>query len=248
MLVSLNDLRRYSLEAADGSLGTIRDVYFEDATWRVRYLVANSAWWLSGRELLLSVAMLGGIDAEQETIAVAVTRGQIRHAPSSRAELPVAEQLNSGDDPPFLSSPPSVAVPAVLPRHGASPGSARGFSPGSAVGWGRAHAHLRSAMEMEGYRVAATDGPVGKLHDLIIDRETWRLRYLSAETSSWLTERQVVLSVDWLRRIDWVDRSLTVPVTRKRIEKSPPLDHLDGLQRPYEQRLYESYGYPEYWA
>ena len=31
------------------------------------------------------------------------------------------------------------------------------------------------------------------------------------------------------------------------IGDSPPLEHLEGLKRPYEKQLYESYGYPAYW-
>jgi hypothetical protein len=44
----------YELEASDGLLGTVKEFYFDDDHWTVRYLVADTGGWLSGRHVLLS--------------------------------------------------------------------------------------------------------------------------------------------------------------------------------------------------
>lgn len=251
MLISLNDLKQFSLDAADGTLGSVRDLYFDDSTWNVRYLVANSGFWFLGREVLLNVSMLGNPNLERETIPVAMTRDQIKHAPSSSSDKPVSEQLHEGELPPFLSSPQSIPIPLYFPLVGVAPlGPSRPDYAEAAIRVAeREHAnpHLRSADEIEGYHIAAADGDLGKVRDVIVDREHWRLRYFVVDTGGWLSEREVVLSVDWVDRIDWPDRSLTVRVGKKAIENGPPLASLADLKRPYEQQLYESYGYPAYW-
>ena len=41
------------LGASDGDIGHVKDFYFDDKTWLVRYLVADTGSWLPGREVLL---------------------------------------------------------------------------------------------------------------------------------------------------------------------------------------------------
>jgi hypothetical protein len=40
------DLRGYTIQAADGGIGKVDDFYFDDQTWTVRYLVAETGKWL----------------------------------------------------------------------------------------------------------------------------------------------------------------------------------------------------------
>ena len=112
----------------------------------------------------------------------------------------------------------------------------------------RGDPHLRSANEVEGYAIAATDGDIGKVRDVIIDRESWRLRYLAIDTGGWFTGHEVVLSVDWIDRISYPEREVVVGVSKQAIENSPPLRSLADLKRSYEEELYRAYGYPAYWV
>ena len=41
MLWALSDISGYSVHARDGDLGTVRDMYFDDVDWRVRYLAVS---------------------------------------------------------------------------------------------------------------------------------------------------------------------------------------------------------------
>ncbi len=42
MLRSLSDLRRFTIRATDGNLGSVRDGYFDDRNWTVSYVVVES--------------------------------------------------------------------------------------------------------------------------------------------------------------------------------------------------------------
>ena len=49
MLRKAKDLSGYTLGARDGEIGKVREFYFDDQSWTVRYLVADTGGWLSGR-------------------------------------------------------------------------------------------------------------------------------------------------------------------------------------------------------
>ena len=43
-----------TIDALDGEIGSVHDLYFDDQTWSVRYLVVDTGKWLSGRKVLVS--------------------------------------------------------------------------------------------------------------------------------------------------------------------------------------------------
>jgi len=54
MLQHIKELYGDKLAALDGEIGRVRDVYFDDKTWVIRYVVADTGSWLTGRLVLLS--------------------------------------------------------------------------------------------------------------------------------------------------------------------------------------------------
>jgi hypothetical protein len=54
MLLSVNQLYGEKLGALDGDIGQVKDLYFDDLNWTVRYLVVETGSWLSGRQVLIS--------------------------------------------------------------------------------------------------------------------------------------------------------------------------------------------------
>jgi len=54
MLCSLKDMDRYSIGATDGEIGMVKDFYFDDIAWVIRYLIVETGSWLSRRQVLIS--------------------------------------------------------------------------------------------------------------------------------------------------------------------------------------------------
>ena len=52
MLQSLKQLYGDKLGASDGEIGHVKDFYFDDQNWAVRYVVADTGSWLPGRQVL----------------------------------------------------------------------------------------------------------------------------------------------------------------------------------------------------
>ena len=53
MLRSLKDLEDYTIRATDGKIGHVKDFYFDDAAWAIRYLIVDTGTWLSSRKVLI---------------------------------------------------------------------------------------------------------------------------------------------------------------------------------------------------
>jgi hypothetical protein len=62
MLFTVKTLKGYRLDAIDGDIGQVKEFYFDDRYWTIRYLVANTGYWLPGRQVLISPYALGSID------------------------------------------------------------------------------------------------------------------------------------------------------------------------------------------
>jgi len=47
MLRQSKDLLDFAIAATDGAIGDVKDPYFDDETWAIRYLVVDTGSWLS---------------------------------------------------------------------------------------------------------------------------------------------------------------------------------------------------------
>ncbi len=47
-------IQGYKLDSLNGVIGKAQEFYFDDQYWTIRYLVADSGNWLTGRRVLLS--------------------------------------------------------------------------------------------------------------------------------------------------------------------------------------------------
>jgi hypothetical protein len=81
MIRSIKELRHYDIAARDGSLGDVHDLFFDDHSWQVRYLVVDTGNWLPGRRVLVSPEAVEGIDGADGTLPVDTDLKTIEHAP-----------------------------------------------------------------------------------------------------------------------------------------------------------------------
>ena len=59
MLYQAKTLKGYKLNSLDGEIGKIKEFYFDDHYWTIRYLVADTGNWLTDRQVLISPHALG---------------------------------------------------------------------------------------------------------------------------------------------------------------------------------------------
>ena len=68
-----------------------------------------------------------------------------------------------------------------------------------------------------------------------------------ADTGTWLPGRQVLISPHAFGSLHQDGKVLSVNLTRKQIEDSPPIESHKPVSRQYEEEYYRYYGWPFYW-
>jgi hypothetical protein len=53
------------------------------------------------------------------------------------------------------------------------------------------------------YHVHASDGDIGHVGGLLVDDETWAIRYLIVNTSTWWLGHQVLVAPQWIQNVSW---------------------------------------------
>ena len=77
---------------------------------------------------------------------------------------------------------------------------------------------------------------------------TWAIRYVVVDTSNWWFGKKVLVAPLWADRISWYQSKVFVDLTRAEIENSPEWKPDAPVNREYEERPFDYYGRPAYWA
>ncbi len=254
MLRPFKTLRGFTLAASDGEIGTVREFYFDDEQWKLRYFIVETGSWLTGRPVLIAPSAIGEVDAQSGVVSVNLTREQVREAPPIDSEQTVSRQREAelhsyyGWDPywnltggtPGMMMPPAVAPAAFVPDAAKSEQTSAEAR--------EAESHLRSSAElMAGYTIHAQDGEIGQVADFILDDRDWSVRYLVIHTGVWFLGKDVLLAPEWVEGISYQTSEVFVNLPRSAIKDAPGYDANAPLDRAFEERLHDHYGRKGYW-
>jgi len=225
MLRSVKQLYGDKLGASDGEIGQVKDFYFDDQNWMVRYLVADTGSWLPGRQVLISPhAFPEGFRGK--ILRVNLTRKQIEDSPSIESHKPLSRQYEEeyhcyygwpyywqGGGVWGMSGFPILELPLKpLPRE---PATAIGPQPE------RADAHLRNTQAVNGYHLQASDGIIGHVCDFMMDDKSWAIGQLVIKTGHRFSGKEVLIPTSKVDRISFDDSTVFVNLTKEAVEQSP---------------------------
>jgi hypothetical protein len=260
-LQQFEKLRECAILATDGELGHVSDLYFDDQSWTARYLVIDTGGWLSGRLVLIPPHAIGQIDVVRQVVAVNLTRQQVQDSPAAETDRPVSRQdeMNLYD---YYGFPYYWTGPY---RWGLAP---LGYGPGYPVGAlpagyeprstaaeevaarerEQADPHLRSAADVRGHRIQATDGGLGHIEDFLVEEGSLAIRYLVVDPRSWWPGKHVLVSTEWIDAVSWDAATVDVSLDKEAVRSAPEFDPVAPLERDYEMRYHRHLGRPGYWA
>jgi sporulation protein YlmC with PRC-barrel domain len=229
MLQSIKQLYGNKLGASDGEIGHVKDFYFDDQSWAVRYVIVETGSWLPGRQVLISPRAFGDFPQAGKVLSVRLSRKQIEDSPAIESRQTVSRQyeqeyhryygwpfywegngLWGTSESPILSVPPKT-----MPRQ-------------ETVAAHQKHqvadVHLQSAQAVNGYSIKASDGIIGHVCDFMMDDQTWAISQLVIKTGHRFTGKEVLIPVGKVDRISYEESAVFVNLIRQTIEQSSAHD------------------------
>lgn len=229
---SLQDLIGSEIEARDGDMGRVRDFYFDDRTWNVRYAVVETGGWFSSKPVLLEARVLGIPDSVALKIPADVTRDQVKNSPDMETDLPLSavkeKELRAHYGRPVVfpyASPEGAA--AITPETAAQLQEALEQEARDA----RGDPHLRSIRAITGYSMKAPDGDAGKVEDFLIQANDWSIRSLVVDIS-WLPGGNVTVPTTTVQGISFDERCVYVSMSREQVKEQPEYIKVQTPTRP----------------
>lgn len=163
----IENLIGFTIGGTDGEIGKVKEFYFDDEAWIIRYMIVETGSWLFSRKVLLSPQVVIKTDWDQKLFNVNLTIDQIKNSPLIDTDKPVSRQHEKD-------------LYAYYPWGGYYWGSIglSGMGMGMSYPLNMNHAaqkeadiavedksdddaHLRSTDKVTGYNIKATDGEIG---------------------------------------------------------------------------------------
>jgi hypothetical protein len=223
-LENINDLFGDKLTALDGDIGYISDFYFDDNIWVIRYAVADTGSWLTGRLVLLSPYAFGKLDHDQATLHINLRKMQIQNSPPIEPNKPISrlsevEYYRYYGWPAYWSGDGmwgKGGYPVLVPPERNEIGSQNLY-------YHRDDMHLRSARDVTGYSIQATDGIIGRVSGFLVDDRSWAIRELLVEAGHWYSEKEIRITTN---KVDWIShKDLKVHVSLNKADIQATAEH-----------------------
>lgn len=229
MLTHVKKLLGYKIQAVDGEIGKVEDLYFDAHDWVLRYLVVDTGPWILGRKVLLTHHALQQTDGDDEIISVNLTREQVKNSPEMDSvkmiSRPQEEALHVYYGwPTYWYIPPTAAgggpvapvwaVPSDELPHEEKPEVVETKEP-----------HLYQFSDVKGYRVHAVDGDIGHVEDFVVEDQDWTIGYFIVDTGGWFQKGNLVmLAPHWITQIDTEDAKVYIDLKKETIRSSPEFE------------------------
>lgn len=195
MIRSFNKIQGSIVKVLDGEIGKLKDLYFDDRSWKIKYFVVELGSWFPGN-VVVPAALVSPID--DTSLKMQLTKAELLASPtadslsqSSFQELYQSSTLyNSvGGLENNLCAGPVIIAPDL----------------NDILIWN--YPFLRSCSNVSRYEIVARDGGAGTNQDLLIDDSQWLVRFVIAsidrngEVEKKIYDPHIIEDIDWALEI-----------------------------------------------
>jgi len=235
MLVSLKELNGTTISATDGEVGQVKDIYFDDEQWAIRFMVVDTHPWMPlSEKVLISPIALVSYHSNDKLLNVSLDKESVKNSPKIEEHEPLSRKFEKAYFDYFgygyywlgsdawgqYSYPTGLFQQNMIQQELAENETHESLKKVN---------HLRSANEINHYGIDALDGNNGYIKDFIWDTENWTLSYLVIDTNDWLPGgKKVLISPKQVKSLNWEDKSVTCNISLAQIEACPEY-HADKL-------------------
>lgn len=216
MLESTHKLIGFSLAAEDGEIGTVKDFYFDDQNWNIRYLVVETGNWLFGRRVLISPFAVQSVSEDQKLLKVNMTKDQVKSSPTIDTNLPVSKQMEKKLND-YYAWPYYGGAGMGYPTTGMV--KVARVIKADAVEDSKADKHLRSYKHVRDYTVYNPDGYLGETVDFLVNTADWTLPHLIIEMAEPRIGELLLIATDNIASIDFSTYAVSVMLGTAQLER-----------------------------
>ncbi|MFC3038809.1 PRC-barrel domain-containing protein [Virgibacillus xinjiangensis] len=214
-----SDIRDYNIQATDGEMGKVKDLYFDDTDWTIRYAVVDTRKWLPGRKVLLAPSSFTNLNETERQLEVEYDKDTVKNSPAiPEGQDITAEAENSligyyGWSRYWLTSSmwdvDNSPITSTFDQAESLRDKAANDVP---VSEDTSH-NLRSDEETTGFKVHANNGKVGTVADMIFDDEDWKIQQLVIQSSeSYIEERYLLAVPEEIESVDWYEKDIYLDI------------------------------------
>ncbi len=246
---SLKKMIGYSAESLDGKIGEVDNFYFDTPEWFIRYAVIETGGLLNSKRVLISPESFGEPLWQERKFPISLSKEKIENSPTVEEKRPITMQEEEnlidyyGWDTywglgPYVNLHPRVLAPIRhIPEYVPEDNYIRDSD----------NSILKGLYDIEGFSIHASDGVFGRVEDIIIEDESWIIRYLVIDTRRYLPSKKVLIAPEWIEMVNWSTEEIYVDLEKETIKDTPVYDPDAPIDRAYEEKLYDYHEYARYW-
>jgi hypothetical protein len=220
--------------------------------------VVEAGLWLMSKKVLISPISIKDLDWIGTTIELSITKDQVKNSPDMDTDRPISRQaeidyLGYYSYPSYwgnmglwgvYSSPYMIApgYSSIAPQPDEAEFEVDEFARVDTALIQEQDRHLRSHHAVIDYHLEAKDGDLGHVQGMLIDIDTWAIRYLIINTSNWWLGHLVLIAPTWISEVSWPYAKMYVGLTQQQIKDAPVYDPAVPFNREDEKSLSRYYG------
>jgi hypothetical protein len=187
----------------NGAKGRIKDLYFDDQDWSVKYLVVSLGGRTANTDVLVDPAEVAGFDLPGKTLSIRLTVEQLSNCLPASSVRPVCQQYQ---------------------WHPGARGHASVFRPGSS------NPYLRSARVLLGYSLQGQGRSVGELSGFVLDLRNWTIHSIIVEKQ--VSTKKLSFAVDpaFVERISFAAGQVRLKDANPTIIESMPAAQFNRME------------------
>lgn len=222
MLREASHLLGEAIDACDGRLGVVDDLYFDDQTWMVRYALVRTGVPFRREHLLIEPGAIAKPEWPSRHLGVWLSRREARGPNAANAveaaslvPLPAPEHHQHGRTHARMLEDARTLL-----------------SDGS---------HLRSLREGLTYRLSARDGSAGRMRDFVLDDSTWAITHVAVDVELFIGSKPVLVPPQFIEAVDPVGCAVRTTLSRHALGGAPRFQSLALMSRLYQMCVFDYY-------
>ncbi|WP_404451624.1 PRC-barrel domain-containing protein [Virgibacillus necropolis] len=225
MLYLTSALKSYNIHATDGEMGKVKDFYFDDHSWAIRYVQVDTHKWLPARNVYLSPSSFTSVDVDEKLVEVDHTKDTIKNSPTIPADAEISKtneaslteyygwnrywrgaNLWGAVDRPFVPKVPVQDEENSAKRNEMDMNENTNYI-------------LLNEADTIGIKVHGHDGKLGEITDLIFDDDNWKIDYLVVKFVKVPAERYYLIKSEHITSIEWPEKDLYVDLKAEYLDQ-----------------------------